>query len=581
VSTDSVQTTEVPGEDAPPVIAPSRRRLIVGAALAAAIVLYAGLAWAMSSRVPYGTTVAGVEIGGQSRDDAHKRLEAAASAQTDGGLPVIANGHTATLDLSTAGLSLDADATLDELVGFSLNPITLVKHFFGDDEQPALPKPDEAVLEAALAVIAEAVAAPAADASIAYVKGKPVLTPAVTGTALQPADAAVEVRRSWLAGARPLPLPTDVKQPEITQQEGEDALAKLAQPAVSAPLTVKVGNRSVSVPAAKLAPALTLTPKDGVLALTVDGAKLRTVVLEAGPEIATKPKDAEIVVKKGKPTVIPGVAGVTVDPAALAAAVLPALTDKARTATLESAVKEPDLTTEEAVKLGVKEKISTFSTIYPPIAGRTENLRLAARTVDGTLVLPGETFSLNGVLGKRTPEKGYHQAPAISGGRLVNDYGGGVSQMATTIFNNVFFSGLEDVYHKPHSFYISRYPEGREATVNYPSVDLKWRNDSDTAVLIKANVTNTVNVSFYGTKTWDIEASRSGRSNFRTPKTVYDDQPGCVSQGANGGFDVSVTRTFRKPGSKSVVKKETFNAVYNAEDQIICGPAPASSPKPR
>jgi hypothetical protein len=85
-----------------------------------------------------------------------------------------------------------------------------------------------------------------------------------------------------------------------------------------------------------------------------------------------------------------------------------------------------------------------------------------------------------------------------------------------------------------------------------------------------------VNVTFYGTKTWDITATRSGRSNFRTPKTVYDDQPGCVSQGANGGFDVSVGREFRKPGSKTLVKKETFNAVYNAEDQIICGPKPGA-----
>jgi vancomycin resistance protein YoaR len=265
-----------------------------------------------------------------------------------------------------------------------------------------------------------------------------------------------------------------------------------------------------------------------------------------------------------------------VDAAELAAAALPALTDQARTAVVKTAVKEPDLTTAEAQKLGVKEQISTFSTILTANAGRTENLRIAARTVNGTLVLPGETFSLNGVLGKRTPEKGYNQAPAISGGRLVNDYGGGVSQMATTIFNNVFFSGLEDIYHKPHSFYISRYPEGREATVNYPTVDLKWRNDSDTAVLIKANVTSTVNVTFYGTKTWDITASKSGRSNFRTPKTVYDDQPGCVSQGANGGFDVSVGRTFRKPGSKTVVKKETFHAVYNAEDRIVCGPKPGA-----
>jgi vancomycin resistance protein YoaR len=563
----------VPEAEKPPATGSVRRRLIAAAAVAAAITLYCGAAWAMSSRVPHGTTVAGLDLGGQSRDDAIASIRAA-TAKLGGSLPVTAAGKNVSLELATVGLTVNAEATVDDLVGFSLSPIALWRHLFGGVDKPTLPEFDQAALDTALGALAAAVAVPAADASIEYVKGVPVLTPATTGIELKSAAAVDAVRSSWLSGRRPLPLPTGVKQPEITQAEGEEALAKLARPAVSGPLTVTVAGRSVSVPATKLAATLSLTPKDGKLALAVNGPKLRTLVLAADPELGTTAKDAQIVFKKGKPAVIPGVSGVTVDAASLAAAVVPALTGKDRAVTVQTAVKEPDLTTEEAVKLGVKERISTFSTIYPDNPGRTENLRIAAKTVNGTLVLPGETFSLNAVLGKRTPEKGYHQAPAISGGRLVNDYGGGVSQMATTIFNNVFFAGLEDVYHKPHSFYISRYPEGREATVNYPTVDLKWRNDSDTAVLIKASVTNTVNVSFYGTKTWDITASRGGRSNFRAPKTVYDDQPGCVAQGANGGFDVSVGRTFRKPGSSAVVKKETFHAVYNAEDQIICGPEP-------
>jgi vancomycin resistance protein YoaR len=258
----------------------------------------------------------------------------------------------------------------------------------------------------------------------------------------------------------------------------------------------------------------------------------------------------------------------------LAAAARQALSGGRRTATVRTTTVRPKVSTADVRKYGVTERVSTFATRLTADARRTQNLTIAARTVNGTIVKSGQTFSLNGVLGERTPAKGYNQAPAISNGRLVRDYGGGVSQMATTIYNNVFFAGLDDIYHKPHSFYISRYPEGREATVNWPTVDLKWRNDSPYAVLIEAHVSGgQVNVSFWSTKVWTVKSTTSARSNFRTPKTIYDPDPGCVPQVASGGFDVSVGRHFYQKGS--LVKSETFRTSYIAEDRVICGEKPS------
>jgi vancomycin resistance protein YoaR len=222
----------------------------------------------------------------------------------------------------------------------------------------------------------------------------------------------------------------------------------------------------------------------------------------------------------------------------------------------------------------VKEKVSTFSTVLTSNAVRTSNLRIAARTVNGTLVMPGATFSLNQVLGKRTPEKGYQQAPVINGSRLALDYGGGVSQLATTIYNAVFFAGLEDVRHQAHSLYISRYPEGREATVSYPTVDLVWRNDSRYAVLVQADVTSTVNVSFWSTKVYDVVAEKTPRTNPRQPKTVYDYTSTCVAQGANPGFDVTVRRKLYRDGA--LVKTQSWTTTYRAEDHVVCGPKPST-----
>jgi vancomycin resistance protein YoaR len=420
------------------------------------------------------------------------------------------------------------------------------------------------------------------NASVTFEKGRPVLGEARAGSALD-LDAAVgAVTRQWLGARSPVALEVRDVAPAVTQAEAEIALREIAEPAVSGPLKVSVGSASVRLTPRQFAPALSLQPgPSGGLELLVDGPKLRKALLAAGDDaIGTAPKNARIELKGGKPVVVPGVDGVTIDPATVEASVLPALAAGGdRKATVKTKVTEPELTTAEAHKLGVKERVSTFATILTGDPLRTQNLRVAARTVNGTLVLPGETFSLNGVLGERTRAKGYHQAPAINGGRLVSDVGGGVSQMATTVFNNVFFAGLQDVYHKPHSFYISRYPEGREATVYWPSVDMKWRNDSRYAVLIQAWVDSRVHVSFWSTKTWDITAGKGPRTNYRTPKTVYDSSDGCIAQAPNTGFDVSVTRTFRRPGSSAVVRRQTFSATYIAEDRVVCGPKPKSDPK--
>jgi vancomycin resistance protein YoaR len=127
--------------------------------------------------------------------------------------------------------------------------------------------------------------------------------------------------------------------------------------------------------------------------------------------------------------------------------------------------------------------------------------------LNGTLVRPGERFSLNGRLGRRTPAKGYLPAPVINGGRLVKGYGGGVSQVSTTTFNAAFFAGVRIEQHTPHSFYISRYPEGREATVSWPDVDQVWTNDTGFGILIRAQISgNDLTVTFLGTKVWDVEA---------------------------------------------------------------------------
>ena len=150
---------------------------------------------------------------------------------------------------------------------------------------------------------------------------------------------------------------------------------------------------------------------------------------------------------------------------------------------------KPSLTTEEAEAYGPLGLVSKFSTNTPG-ENRVTNIHLMADAVDETVIFPGETFSINEVVGQRTEAKGYLEDCAIIGGEVVCEghaanVGGGVSQFATTLYNAVFYGCYEDVEHQPHSLYFSKYPEVIEATMGYPNPDVKFRNNSDAPVIIR------------------------------------------------------------------------------------------------
>jgi vancomycin resistance protein YoaR len=352
-------------------------------------------------------------------------------------------------------------------------------------------------------------------------------------------------------------------------------------------VTSQDGATSVEIPVEAIAASLTFTPEDdGELAVAVDPAALQTAMGEDFTAFGTPPEDARFEVAGDSVRVVPSVDGTGVDPAALAGQLLDVLPDPApRTVTAELGAVPADLTTAEAEALGIREEVSSFTTTTANNASGT-NIRVVAEEVDGALVLPGETFSLNEYTGPRGTAQGYVPANVISGGELSTAVGGGISQFATTMFNAVFFGGLEDVYHKPHSFYISRYPAGREATVYEGQIDLQWRNDTDTGIYVDTQWSpgasgGSITVTFYGTKRYEVEAIEGPRRNVRTPAVQEKvDDGNCIPQGGAQGFDITVTRVFRDLQSGAEVRRETFETSYAAEAVIRCVAPPAEEPAP-
>jgi len=187
---------------------------------------------------------------------------------------------------------------------------------------------------------------------------------------------------------------------------------------------------------------------------------------------------------------------------------------------------EPDVTT-NAVK-NATSLLGTFTTSYTCCEPRVTNIQQMAETVDGTLIGPGEQFSLNGIAGERTRANGYKPAPTIGeGNKLIDTVGGGVSQFSTTTYNAAYFAGLQIDAHTPHSFYISRYPAGREATLNFGTIDLLWTNDTQAPVVVRSSASDTaVTVSIYG---------GNGGRRVRAETQSRSDN-------SLGGFDITIDR---------------------------------------
>ena len=196
-------------------------------------------------------------------------------------------------------------------------------------------------------------------------------------------------------------------------------------------------------------------------------------------------------------TVQPGRTGMQLDRSRAMAVIASAVRRGVHRTELPVQVTRPRISTAAASR--VRRLIGTFTTHYACCQPRVSNIRRIARAVDGTVIASGEQFSLNGVAGERTHDKGYVEAPFIADGKLVPSVGGGVSQFATTMYNAAFFAGLQLDAHQAHSFYIDRYPAGREATLNYGTIDLTWTNDTQAPVVVRASSTPTsVTVALYG-----------------------------------------------------------------------------------
>jgi vancomycin resistance protein YoaR len=558
--------------------------LKVGLVVVGCLIVLGGLAYGaayayVGSGVLPHTTVDAMAVGRMSDTAAQAKIAAALAPRADAPITVTVAGQFFTLDPATAGLTVDTRATIAAGAHRSASPSALWRALFAHPKLDAAVSVDTTKLDAAVTGLNAKVVGGGHDGGITFKGATPVAIPPVPGIAIVHDKALAAIRAAYLSTSAPVALPVESVQPSVTDSEVERALTTIAQPAVAAPISLVVGTTSIEVSPSVIAKNVTFVSKGGVLVPVVDGDGITaTIGSTAFAGLETPAKDASFDVTSGTPVIVPSVEGGTADLSALGSALAGVLTKAApRIINVPAKGIDPGFTTADAEKLGVTQMVSTFTTHHPCCAARVTNIHAIANIVNGAVVMPGATFSLNQFVGPRDTTRGFVEAPMIEDGLFENAVGGGVSQFATTLYNAVFFAGLRDIEHTPHSYYISRYPAGREATVSYPAPNLIFQNNQPTAIVITTSYTGTsLTVTFWGTKYYDVTSTSSARYAPTTTGTVYDPRPDCEASSGEGGFQIDVTQTLSQNGV--VVKTNHLHTKYAPEPIIICGPSPSPSP---
>jgi vancomycin resistance protein YoaR len=552
------------------------------------VVLFGGgyvAAYAVAGdNVPRGTTIAGVEVGGRSRDAAVEALQRGLADRSAEPIPVsVEEGSERSLpvdsvDPAAAGLAVDYAASVQAAGGGrSWAPERLWNYFTGGEDLDPVVTVDETAMSDTVDQLVEAHSRPPRDGDVRFDEGRVSVVEPRPGELVDAGEARSALEAAYLQDTE-FELTRLAVSPDVDDSDVAEALDGFANPAMSGSVTLAFDRKRVRLDPSEFAPALGMKARRGELVPDLDPDRLLALV-ERGMSRSGRPVDATVRIVDGRPEVIPDKPGVRFRPDDVERTFLRLLGKPAgrREAAVEARVARADFRTADARQLRIEEQVSQFTTYFPHAAYRNTNIGRAAELVDGTILKPGETFSLNDTVGERTRANGFTKGFIIEDGVYKEDFGGGVSQMATTTFNAMFFAGLEDVEHKTHSFYIDRYPVGREATVAWGSVDLRFRNDTPYGVLITARVTpstprsqGVVTVRMWSTDYWDITASTSDRYDFTPEKTRRLEGEDCVPNEGYAGFDVDVTRHFRRAGESRVHHVEEFHTTYLPSDTVVC-----------
>lgn len=577
--------------------------VVMGAVVTAVVVLFA-ISQVRAGEIVDGVSIEGIEVGGLGRDDAAAAVRGYADERAADQITFTHEGEEYVVDPAQVGATLDIEQVVDRALSAGRDGNLLEARWNAItgtdvdvearptlDEEQVADRVGEIAAEVDTEPVEGAVAADAASLTVAT-------TSPSDGTSTQ-VDAAVEqvVAAFDEPGPDTLELPVEPIDTRTDQADVDEAAA-IIEEAIAEDMVLTSDDGTVTLTPRDVAAMISTKITEGDdprIRVDVKVDAIRETVVPVADDLLRSPVNASLDAPRTPPvryddqddavwrpvpadvSIIPGRNGTELDVQLASQQITAAVRNRQHEIAMELPEVPPSYSTADAESAGLDTLLSTFTTYHACCATRVTNIQRLADLVDGTVVQPGEQFSINQISGNRTCAKGFAEAGMILDGEIVDVCGGGVSQFGTTTVNAVFFAGLKPDAYKPHSFYISRYPMAREATLNYPSpdIDVRFTNDTGSPILVRTTYSGTsITVSFYGSSNVsEVRADLGGTYNnrsFSTERRTNSELPeGAtkVVQTGQNGFSVGLDRTIVYDDGSTAT--DDWTNTYVAKKEII------------
>ncbi|MCX8032406.1 MAG: VanW family protein [Thermoleophilia bacterium] len=527
------------------------------------------------NKIHNGITIAGQEVQGLTKDEARAAVNQKVEKALRSPITLRSGDKSWQILPKSLGTKIDVESAVSQAFAYTRESNIIVdlmrrfKLYFSGTDVPLPGTVDSKLIDRLIEDVAQEIDVPPVNAGLAIEGKKIKVIEGQKGRVVDRAALKTQLTEILLSlHSTDIEIPMMLKEPEVQAEDTETAKQQ-AQIMISAPIRLVGDSGSWTLGPEEIAAYMDFgsEKKDGIATLVpyLSAEKMAPFLDMVAENVRKEPVNASFDSDGNKAWVVPGAPGEELDREKTAQALTAAaLKESGRVARVVVRPVEPDLTTEEAEAMGIKDKLAGFTTEWVGTPNRQVNVRITTKYASDVILAPGEIYDFDKQIGPRTEARGYKLAPGIVGpGRLEDVFGGGICQVATTLFNAVFFAGLEIVERHNHSLYIEHYPKGRDATVTAGGPNLRFRNDTDHYIWIRGTsdgIRTTFNI--YGTSDGRKVTYTTSEFYNIVPQTEVTITNPSLSVGTTvvkipgqDGKQITVTRTITWPDGRKKVEK--------------------------